>query len=62
MAEMQQRDDAHGSLERIVDRNIQLRAFALRLLTPEDLGYAATPEIRDAARQALGMPRVETKK
>jgi hypothetical protein len=29
--------------------------LALRLLDPEDLAWAATPEIRDAAREALGM-------
>jgi hypothetical protein len=47
------------SLERIVNRNIALRAFALRLLDPEDFGFAVNPHIRDAARIALGMPAVE---
>lgn len=37
-----------------------LRAFVERLLNPSDLGHAATPEIRDAAREALGLPAVET--
>lgn len=31
-----------------------LVAFARRLLDPEDLGYAVTPEVRDRAREALG--------
>ena len=31
-----------------------LLAFAKRLLDPEDLGHAVTPEVRDCARVALG--------
>lgn len=32
--------------------------LCMALLDPEDLGHAATPEIRDRARQALGLPVV----
>lgn len=38
----------------------KLRDFAGSLLDPERLGYAVRGEIRDAARQALGLPAVET--
>ena len=31
-----------------------------RLLDPEDLGLAVSAEVRDAAREVLGMPKVET--
>lgn len=34
--------------------------LANALLTPEDLGYCATPEIRDRARIAIGLRPVET--
>ena len=47
------------TLERLAERNAQLRQFALRLLDPEDLGYAVTPEVRDCAREALGRQRSE---
>lgn len=36
--------------------------LADRLLDPEDLGFQATAEIRDAARRALGIEPVETVK
>lgn len=32
------------------------------LLTPEDLGYSVSPEVRDRARLAMGLPAVETTK
>ena len=32
----------------------KLYPFVKRLLNPDDLGYAVTQEVRDAARQALG--------
>lgn len=35
-------------------------AFLRRLLNPEDLGLAVTAEVRDCARECLGMPRVES--
>lgn len=31
-----------------------------RLLDPEDLGLSVTAEVRDCAREVLGMERVET--
>lgn len=33
---------------------LKLAAFARRLLDPDDLGHAVTPEVRDLAREALG--------
>ncbi|WP_428419230.1 hypothetical protein [Methylibium sp.] len=33
------------------------QSFARRVLDPEDLGHLANAEIRDAARDALGLPR-----
>ncbi len=38
----------------------KLQQLAEDLLHPEELGWAATPEIRDRARQALGMNACET--
>lgn len=32
-----------------------------RLLDPEDLGFAVPVEVRDAAREVLGLDRVEAK-
>lgn len=32
-----------------------------RLLDPEDLGHAVSKEVRDCAREVLGLARVETK-
>lgn len=45
--------------ERITDHNVQLRAFLLRLLDPEDLGHAVTPEVRQKAQTLLTMQRPE---
>lgn len=42
-----------GVLERLVNRNMELRAFVIRLLDPEDLGHAVSNEVRQAARDAL---------
>lgn len=42
-----------GVLERLVNRNMELRAFIIRLLDPEDLGHAVSDEVRQAARDAL---------
>ena len=39
---------------------LAMKEFLLRLLNPEQLGYAVTAEVRDAARELLGMPKVET--
>jgi len=38
----------------------QLEAFVNRFLDPEDLGYAVNKCLRDDAREALGMKRVES--
>jgi hypothetical protein len=38
----------------------QLEAFVNRFLYPEDLGYAVNHFLRDDAREALGMKRVES--
>ena len=32
-----------------------------RMLDPEDLGFAVTAEVRDLAREVLGLERVESK-
>lgn len=37
----------------------RLRNFAESLLDPERFGLAVPPEVRDAARKALGRPEVE---
>lgn len=42
-----------GVLERLVNRNMELRAFIIRLLDPEDMGHAVSNEVRQAAREAL---------
>lgn len=46
------------SLSRLVDRNITMRAFLLRFLDPEDLGYTVNEALRDEVRALLGVPRV----
>jgi len=38
----------------------QLEAFVNRFLDPEDLGYSVNHFLRDDAREALGMKRVES--
>ena len=38
----------------------QLEAFVNRFLYPEDLGYTVNHFLRDDAREALGMKRVES--
>jgi len=35
-------------------------ALLRELLSPEGFGFAVTAEVRDRAREVLGMPRVET--
>jgi hypothetical protein len=51
-------------LEKNVDilkpRIEQLESFVNRFLDPEDLGYAVNHFLRDDAREALGMKRVES--
>lgn len=49
---------------RLADRNVKLREFLLRLIDPEDLGHAVTPEVRRLAlmlatnQDATAMPVV----
>jgi hypothetical protein len=52
--------EAQAALAIMAERNARLSEFAHRFLSPEDLGYAVSAEVRDAARAALGRPRVET--
>lgn len=52
-------DHTTAAAEAIAARNVTLRAFILRLLDPEDFGHAVTPEVRQAARAALGMREPE---
>jgi hypothetical protein len=40
---------------------LRLFAFAHRFLDPEQYGYKVSAEIRDAAREALGLPKVEAR-
>jgi hypothetical protein len=39
--------------EAIAARNVQLRAFLLRLLDPDDLGWAVSAEVRQLVREIL---------
>lgn len=71
-----QRSEFMAHMERIRERNkardrvrkeveatpnySALEAFARRLLDPEDLGLAVPAHVRDEARAALGMPKVES--
>lgn len=51
-------DDAlRSAAQRIAEHNVRLRSFLLRLLDPEDLGHAVTPEVRELARALTVMPR-----
>lgn len=49
----------NAAAERITGHNIQLRAFLLRLLDPDDLGYAVTAEVRELASRLLVMERMK---
>ena len=48
-----EKDDDLAVLEaaatRLAERNVRLRAFLLRLIDPEDLGHAVSPEVRRLA-------------
>lgn len=46
-------------LESSVAAAARMESLLLRFLSPEDLGLAVTPYVRDEAREALGKPRVE---
>lgn len=62
-----ERDEAQQIAKKYEDRYFncmerlkRLEEFANRFLHPEDLGFTVTAWIRDDAREALGMPAVET--
>jgi hypothetical protein len=44
------------TLERMVRRNVSYRGFLIDLLDPERFGHSVTAEVRDKARELLGMP------
>lgn len=45
--------------QRLADHNVRLRTFLLRLLDPDDLGHAVTPEVRKLASELVKNPRGE---
>jgi hypothetical protein len=47
-------------LEEAKERIKRLERFINRFFGPEDLGYVVGPVVRDDAREALGMKRVES--
>ena len=47
-------------LEEAKERIKRLEEFISRFCDPEDLGYVVSPVVRDDAREALGMKRVES--
>lgn len=47
-----------AAAERITAHNVALRSFILRLLDPEDLGHAVTPEVRLKASRVLSMQNI----
>jgi hypothetical protein len=44
----------------IEEQKIDSLRFVNRLLEPEDLGLAVSAEVRDLAREVIGLNRVET--
>ena len=49
-------DDKHEPLAQDI---LDAYKFIYRLLDPEGFGFAVTAEVRDCAREVLGMPKVE---
>lgn len=47
-------DRRRDPLPGLAERNVALRVFILRLLDPEDLGHAVSPEVRAEAGKVLG--------
>jgi len=45
--------------EAIAMHNVELRVLLLRLIDPEDLGYAVSSEVRQLIAQKLNRPRGE---
>lgn len=48
-------DNYRAAAEAIAARNVGLRSFLLRLLDPDDLGWAVSAEVRSLASEQLGM-------
>lgn len=44
----------------IAAHNVALRSLLLRLLDPDDLGFAVSAEVRDEAIKLLNMPREDS--
>ena len=47
-------------IKQLEDRIKRLEEFINRFFDPEDLGYVVSTVVRDDAREALGMKRVES--
>lgn len=54
-AQLQATEHLYAPLRNDTKAVLDLAAFARRLLNPEDLGHAVTQEVRDLAREALGL-------
>ena len=50
----------YKELEEAKERIKHLEQFINRFFDTEDLGYVVSPVVRDDAREALGMKRVES--
>lgn len=46
-----------AAAQRITEHNVAMRAFLLRLLDPDDLGHAVSPEVRKRASELINLPR-----
>lgn len=60
-AQQQATEHLYAPLRSDTKAIVDLAAFVRRLLQFDDLGMECSAGVRDAARQALGMPRTETK-
>ena len=49
-----------ATITRLKDRIKRLEEFVNRFFDPEDLGYVVSTVVRDDAREAIGMKRVES--
>jgi hypothetical protein len=45
--------DYKSTAEALAARNVELRRFLLRLLDPDDLGWAVSEEVRQLVREIL---------
>lgn len=54
---MSDNDTLLAAAQRITEHNVAMRSFLLRLLDPEDLGHAVSPEVRQRASELINMPR-----